>query len=1577
MPATVVSVHGTNHIDYNNDFNAHSNPTWTKSSEIFAYNENMKTVTFGSEEVMDMFYANSNGTSLDYLHANVGLVTYGKIEDALAAAAESGQELSLIKNATAKEQLLIENGETVVIDLNGKTMTGSIWAKNANLTVKNGTIKNTDASVSGIEINAGTLTLETTVTVESARHALRIDGAVVATVNGGTYKSAQGTGTGTYHAANISGNANVTINGGTFVGPNGNATTTADSGSAINVQSGASVIIKNGTYKGGKTKTLSSEGTLVLYGGKYDQDPTAFVAENYMAEQNTEGLFEVVETIAKIGETPYASLQSAVNAVKNGETITLIADVAENVTVAQAPDVKFTIDGAQKTMNGTITVDGKSEAYATAGVTIKNVKFDATGIAVDACINLGDGTTATRYTNYVTVENCTFTGGNQEKAAIKSYQGGDKNLTVTGCTVENTMHSLIQAANIAGVVVDGCIVKSKNGINLNSSSNVEIMNSTIEVSGYAVRAGVNSGTSGKIKLTDNTLKTNGSEDAVVVIRGTASEQIDLTMTRNVVSGTTHISGTTAATKISADANYWDGNDAPVVNGVDFLVNSYYSDAELTILVKKHYGNDFTGYTSTDGIWGEVWGNAFESFVIKVLNANDVVMGTTSLNNVGGIINGNVNVSWSLKLDAESNTDKYWTMSWETKPTINNMPAKVELWVDGVKVSGGNVVLNGPDNLNKINAAITNDNKEIKSFQTSFANALAAVQAGETIELFADVEATEVILLGKSVTINGNSHNVTSSATRVFRVTTSNTEVTLNDVNMVSTVVRVGTNDVRGIAIDSALENVKLTLNDCSVDFTDSSANDWAYAVNVAGNGTGHIVTVNGGTYEGANVINVYGANNTIVVKNATITSTYPNNNQYYGACIWVLQNQGSSVEATGNTFNGNNAVAFNLGTGTNLTESNNTDNTTRIIAKIGEKYYTLQDAINAAGTTPTTITITADFETDDDYTIASGQNITLNLNGKTITGTDNATGSFGLFNINSGAALTINDGNSNSRSNTAGAITLKATNNREWNAYSSVISNQRGTLVVNGGTIEHLGGTAMAYGIDNLTNTDAQIAETTINGGTVKSTYRAIRQFLNSSAEGVNNILTVKGGTIEGGNKSIWMQDANANANPGTLTIEEDAVVNGNVYLTVTAGSTQWPVTVVIAAEALKDGSEVLTNANVPEGYLLVNENGYYSVKTINKIDQTISLKEGWTWTSLFVDATSAEDLDNVQYKLGENGVQIKNQTSATTRFDDGWYGKLQSLSVGDMYMVKVEEEQTVTINDYQVNPADDTINLVNNWTWIGFPAATPMTLDVLDGIEPVTGDQIKTQDAYATYMAGYGWYGSLKQLTPGRGYMYKNVSGAEKQLTYPSVANYRGVAPANITAASNLMVPNMSKYANNMNITAVVNIDGEELMTEGFEVAVFAGNELRGSARPIYIEEFNRNMLFLTVYGEETEELTFKYYDLNSGKEFNLFADNEVVFEVNATLGSLEDAIVLSRGALSIDETSANSFNVYPNPVNRDNAIRFETTYEKVEVYNSLGVVVAEYANVDQISGIEAAGIYVIKVANDNVVKYSRVIVK
>ncbi len=253
----------------------------------------------------------------------------------------------------------------------------------------------------------------------------------------------------------------------------------------------------------------------------------------------------------------------------------------------------------------------------------------------------------------------------------------------------------------------------------------------------------------------------------------------------------------------------------------------------------------------------------------------------------------------------------------------------------------------------------------------------------------------------------------------------------------------------------------------------------------------------------------------------------------------------------------------------------------------GVNYYDLQSAIDAAN--GGTVVLVSDIELDATVNVVKGADVTIDLNGHTITGVDTTDKSFGL--IYNNGTLTIND------TVGTGKISLSATIDSGWSRYSSVISNNPGgKLTVNGGTIEHLGGTAMAYGIDNLTNGKGTYAETIINDGTVKSTYSGIRQFLNGVE--AQNILTINGGTVMSDNRAIFFQDPSASANSGTLTITANAKIYGKVHLSVTEGSTEWPVEVSVAAEALQ-GESAVTNNYLPEGYTIENKNGIYGVEEV------------------------------------------------------------------------------------------------------------------------------------------------------------------------------------------------------------------------------------------------------------------------------------------------------------------------------------------------------------------------------------------
>ena len=258
-------------------------------------------------------------------------------------------------------------------------------------------------------------------------------------------------------------------------------------------------------------------------------------------------------------------------------------------------------------------------------------------------------------------------------------------------------------------------------------------------------------------------------------------------------------------------------------------------------------------------------------------------------------------------------------------------------------------------------------------------------------------------------------------------------------------------------------------------------------------------------------------------------------------------------------------------------------------------YATFEEAFAAAiAANDHEIKLLADVAVSDSFKIPAGANLTLDLNGKTIAGTDNTTASFGLF-YNNGT-FTVKD------SVGGGKITLAATNDNGWSRYSSVVSNNPGgKFTLESGTIEHLGGTSMSYGIDNLTNGKGTYAETVINGGTVESAYIAIRQFLNGIE--ADNILTINGGVIGGANSSIYFQDPSTKANTGTLTIDEAASINNRIYLGVTEGSTEWPVELSIAAAALKNGAKIV-ESNVPAKYDIVLANGVYGVVELAPVAQ-------------------------------------------------------------------------------------------------------------------------------------------------------------------------------------------------------------------------------------------------------------------------------------------------------------------------------------------------------------------------------------
>ena len=401
-----------------------------------------------------------------------------------------------------------------------------------------------------------------------------------------------------------------------------------------------------------------------------------------------------------------------------------------------------------------------------------------------------------------------------------------------------------------------------------------------------------------------------------------------------------------------------------------------------------------------------------------------------------------------------------------------------------------------------------------------------------------------------------------------------------------------------------------------------------------------------------------------------------------------------------------------------------------------------------------------------------------------------------------------------------------------------------------------------------------------------------------------------------------------------------------------------------------------------PEGFEVVSGvNGYgvnyydevYSLVQI--VTQSQTLSAGWNWFSSYIDINGTTGLAKLQNALGTNGIQIKGNNTFTNYIGDEeypWYGTLTSTSVKEMYMIKVKDNHSLQMTGELVAPAQNAITLVHGWNWIGYQLNTELSVSVAIK-EPKDGDRIKSHQGFSQYYKNEsytGWWGTLETMTPGYGYMYYNANEDDATLEYSYPADgSKSEVRANITSENNYWVPASSRYAGNMNIVAMLEADGDN-----YEIAAFVGGEVRGSARPIYVEPLDAYMFFLTVHGEDVEEMTFRVYDLATGEEYNL--NDRMNYTDNAIVGSITEPYIF-RGTVGIGETSLSEINVYPNPTTTGNEINLGTVCDTVEVFNALGVKVAEYQNVDTVDALETAGVYVIRITNDGNVQNCRLIVK
>lgn len=257
----------------------------------------------------------------------------------------------------------------------------------------------------------------------------------------------------------------------------------------------------------------------------------------------------------------------------------------------------------------------------------------------------------------------------------------------------------------------------------------------------------------------------------------------------------------------------------------------------------------------------------------------------------------------------------------------------------------------------------------------------------------------------------------------------------------------------------------------------------------------------------------------------------------------------------------------------------------------GNGYATLSDALKNAGTTESTIVLKNDVT--GDFTIAEEQNITLDLNGYTITNTSNHT-------ITNNGKLTIKDSSTENTGTVDNVSHGKAT---VWN---------NGTTTLEGGNFIR----SQEAGIDAYNN-GGNSYYTLLNHGTMivkdgvyvenKGKYSSLFengwQNGNDNDSGKNSVLTIEGGTFSGGLNTIKNDDyGELTINGGSFTnMAQAAFLNWNVA-TVNGGTFE-----------ANEGSQAIIlngfiNSNTDQGKLTINGGNFNEGKNATNFLRTTNI---------------------------------------------------------------------------------------------------------------------------------------------------------------------------------------------------------------------------------------------------------------------------------------------------------------------------------------------------------------------------------
>ena len=394
--------------------------TWDSSTKKeSAFDNSAKTVavsggTFSSAVSADLCAEGYAPVENDDDTYGVGTVVaeaagkqYASLYDAVHAVKKGGT-VKLLADAESPYTLVCSG--KVTFDLGEYTITNTNKSGIASvIKATSGAVVTVNATTGGIDAGSGA----------TNNYAFYANSGTIV-INGGNYtvgldKNGEGNAIAYADKAWGKGPGTIRVNGGTFeaaAAKNGHSyVLNASDGS------GCTIEVKGGTFKNFDPSNNICEG-----------EGTNFVAAGYAVtavENGSDTLYTVSQAVAQVGTKAFASLQAAIDAAQDGETVTLLTDVEQNTQLAISKSITLDLNG--RTIKNTQDIWGDN-AVAILSIT-NGAKVTITGNgAIDAKEN--DCYTINVVKGDLTIENGTFYGN------ISVVQVQEGTLSVKGGTFD-------------------------------------------------------------------------------------------------------------------------------------------------------------------------------------------------------------------------------------------------------------------------------------------------------------------------------------------------------------------------------------------------------------------------------------------------------------------------------------------------------------------------------------------------------------------------------------------------------------------------------------------------------------------------------------------------------------------------------------------------------------------------------------------------------------------------------------------------------------------------------------------------------------------------------------------------------------------------------------------------------------------------------------------------------------------------------------------------------------------------------------------------------------------------------------